>query len=189
MTNLCLCSNCHFHNKNKTKISQLSCPPKAPSILHGISHTRPSFARLLSSPLRPLLQRLYPLRSVFRLGHPVRPDGLLAVGCELRLPVSRAFLLLGEGIPLVQFVVNAWVLCFITKDELSAICPKKRKELASRDNIRFDDSLSPSLLVAEKAKPRWLMAVRLATATARTAPETAKLRLYMLRVFFVNFWR
>jgi len=45
--------------------------------------------------------------------------------------------------------------------------------------------LSPSLFVAEKAKPRWLIAVRLAAATARTAPETAKLRLYMMEFLFI----
>jgi hypothetical protein len=44
-------------------------------------------------------------------------------------------------------------------------------------DVRVDDSLSPSLLVAEKAKLRWQMAVCLAAATARRV----KFREYMLK--------
>lgn len=40
---------------------------------------------------------------------PVRLYGLLAVGRELGLPVARALLLLGEGVSLMQVVVN---VCF-----------------------------------------------------------------------------
>jgi hypothetical protein len=78
----------------------------------------------------------------------------------------------------VEFVV---AVCFFAGSLAIYFFLLSNKNRAAVSNegidIRVDDSLSPSLLVVEKAKPRWQSGACLAAATARTA----KFREYMLK--------
>lgn len=79
--------------------------PREESETSHVLHASPVLPRLLSPPLGLLLQ---PLDA--RLGRPprrvvpVRLDALLAVGRQLRLPVTLALLLLGDRVLLVLLV-------------------------------------------------------------------------------------
>ena len=76
--------------------------------LKPIPHARPCLVRLLSQPLRPLLQVLELLGSPSSRGAlgvvAVGADGRLRVRGQFGLPVALALLLLAEGVLLVLFI-------------------------------------------------------------------------------------